>query len=214
MKKLSLIFAIVDMGQADKVFKYARKYGVHGGTVSIGRGTVSNKMLEFLGIDETERELVKMVAESEVASEAMKGMSKDMSLEKPNNGIIFSHTVDEFISNKYKDFSGELNNDKEDSMYKAIYVVVDRGEAESVVEAAKTAGARGATIMNAREVGENEAHKVFSIEIEPEKERVLIVTKTEGKDAIISAVREYLNIDEGGNGFIFVLDISEAYGLR
>ena len=35
-------------------------------------------------------------------------------------------------------------------MYKAIFTVVDRGKGENVMDAAKSAGARGGTIINAK----------------------------------------------------------------
>ena len=99
-------------------------------------------------------------------------------------------------------------------MYNAIYVVVDKGKAENVIEAANKAGARGGTILNARGSGVHETQKLFSIEIEPEKEEVLIITKTEMKDSIITSIKTDLKIEEPGTGIMFVLDVEEVYGMR
>ena len=99
-------------------------------------------------------------------------------------------------------------------MYSAIYVIVERGKAEDVVEVANKAGSRGATIVNARGSGSQEAQKLFSLEIESEKEKVIIIAKSEMKDAIIEAIRNHLDIDAPGTGIIFVMDVNEVYGLH
>ena len=99
-------------------------------------------------------------------------------------------------------------------MYKAIYVIVDKGNAEDVIEAANKAGARGGTIVNARGSGFHETHKLFSIEIEPEKDQVIIIAKSELKDAIVETIKTGQKITEPGNGIMFVLDVNEAYGLH
>jgi len=209
-----LICCVVNMGDASKVLKAARKYGVKDGFISTGRGTAHNRILDFLKINETRKEIISMVVKTELTSETIKGINDDMSLEKPHHGIAFSYTISEFISSKNESDKDNIVNEEKQSMYKAIYVVVDKGRAEEVIEAANRAGARGGTVVNARASGIHEVQKLFSIEIEPEKEEVFIVAKNDLKDGIVESIRKDLKIDELGNGIIFVMDINEAYGLH
>ena len=99
-------------------------------------------------------------------------------------------------------------------MYNIIYVVVDKGKAEDVIDAAKKAGARGGTILNARGRGVHEVEHFFDIDIEPEKEEVFIITKADLKPAIVDSIVADLKINEPGNGVLFVLDVGEVYGLH
>ena len=92
-------------------------------------------------------------------------------------------------------------------------VVVDRGKAEAVTEAAAKAGSRGGTIIHARGSSIHETSKVFSMDIEPEKEIVLIISDMNKTDEITASINEQLQINEPGNGIIFVQDINKAYGL-
>lgn len=100
-----------------------------------------------------------------------------------------------------------------DSVYKAIFVVVDKGKGERVMDVAKEAGARGGTIVNARGSGIHETATFLNMEIEPEKQIVLMRTKTELADNIVVAIRDNLKIDEPGNGILFVQSVRETYGL-
>jgi nitrogen regulatory protein PII len=99
-------------------------------------------------------------------------------------------------------------------MYSAIFVIVDRGKAEEVVDAAKAAGARGATIMNARGSGIHETQLLFNMEIEPEKEIVLILAQKDIVEPIAASIREKMKLDEPGNGILFLLDVNKTYGIR
>ena len=214
MSGFDIICCVVNFGESSKVAKFARKYGIKYGTVSIGRGTVRSRILEFLKINEIRKEIVIMIAETEHSSETLKSLSNDMAFEKPYHGIAFSYSISEFIDGSDETCENTKNNGVKDKMYKVIYVVVDKGRAEDVIDAANKAGARGGTIVNAKGSGIHETQKLFSIEIEPEKEKVFIIAKKELKDDIVKSIRTELKIDEPGNGIIFVLDINEAYGLH
>ena len=212
MAGFCLICCVVNMGDADRVLKAAKKYGIKGATTSIGRGTISNRLMNFLAINEERKEIISMVVESELAGEAIKGISEEMHFEKPHHGIAFSYCVSEFIGSK-NDICIPEKTSGGKGMYKVIFVVVEKGRAEEVIEAANKAGSRGGTIINARGAGVHEVQKFFALEIEPEKEEVFIITKTENKEKIVDSIREHLKIDEPGNGILYVLDVNEVYGL-
>ena len=97
--------------------------------------------------------------------------------------------------------------------YDSIFVIVDKGNGEDVVEAANEAGARGATIVNARGSGIHETTKIFAIEIEPEKEIVLILTKNDITDAVCNNINTKIELEKPGNGILFVQKVNKAYGI-
>ena len=209
-----IIYCVVDFGNASRVLKSAGKYGVKDAVISIGRGTVHSRVLEFLKINEIRKEIVTMMVESEAAHEIIEGISNEMAFDKPHHGIAFSYSISEFIGDTNSKDKDTKVNEVRNSMYKAIYVIVDKGKAEEVIEAANKAGARGGTIINARSSGIHEAHKLFSIEIEPEKEKVFIIVENELKDNVVTSIKNSLQLDEKGHGILFILDVDEAYGLH
>jgi nitrogen regulatory protein PII len=95
----------------------------------------------------------------------------------------------------------------------AIYVIVDNGKAEFVIEAAKKGGARGGTVINSKGFDLNDHNKQFLRAMEPEKEFVLIVADNNLTESITSSIREDLKIEEPVNGLIFVQDVNESYGF-
>ena len=214
MLELYLLCCIVDNGKGSKVLKIAKHNGVKGGTVFMGVGTVRSKVLEFLALDDIRKEIVLMVVKRETGTAAAEALNHDMSLHKPNHGIAFLIPIKSLagVHNLGKNIEVE-DRTVTDTVYNAIFTVVDRGMGESVVDAAKEAGARGATIIHARGSGIHETSTLFAMQIEPEKDMVLILAANDICAGIVSSIREKLDIDEPGTGIIFSVGVSETYGL-
>jgi len=68
-------------------------------------------------------------------------------------------------------------------------------------------------VLHGRGSGTEETLKLFNMEIEPEKEILLILAKKEECNPIIDALNLNLKLDEPGHGILFVQDINQAYGL-
>lgn len=97
---------------------------------------------------------------------------------------------------------------------KCIVAIVERGKADKIVEAAKAAGASGATIFYGRGTGETEAKRFLNIHIEASKEMVLILTEIEKYKKIKQAMVEAGRIKEPGTGIIFTVPVADLIGLH
>ncbi|WP_413356721.1 hypothetical protein AA0X71_18175 [Robertmurraya sp. 2P01SA] len=49
---------IVDFGKGSKIMQTAKKHGISGGTVLLGKGTIKNRLLEMLAINDVRKEIV------------------------------------------------------------------------------------------------------------------------------------------------------------
>ncbi len=116
-------------------------------------------------------------------------------LNKPNHGIAYATDVAFVCGSVNLSCSGFNNIGGEDkSMYQSIYTIVDKGRGEAVVEAATKAGAGGATIVGARGSGIHETGRLFNMDIEPEKEVVIIILKSEIAERVVSSIRDELDM--------------------
>lgn len=99
------------------------------------------------------------------------------------------------------------------SKHEMIMCIVNAGFSETVMEAAKSAGARGGTILNGRGTANKEAESFFHIAIQPEKEVVMILVPAEIKDAVLHALYQKAGLDTMGQGIAFSLPVDEVVGL-
>jgi nitrogen regulatory protein PII len=211
--EIELICIIIDFGLGSKIIKSAKHHGISGATVTLGRGTVNNKIWDFLGLSEIRKEVIFMVAKKETAYVALEELNKEFKFCKPNHGIAFTTSIGTLVGCKNIKSILENEGGVEQSMYQSITVIVDKGKAEEVIDAAVKVGAKGGTILNGRGSGIHETTKLFSIEIEPEKEIVMIVSEVDQTDAIVNSIREELKIDEPGNGIIYIQNVNKTYGI-
>lgn len=209
-----LIYAVLSYGMGSKFMHKAKKYGVSGGTILPGKGTVQNPFLNFLSLNDERKEIVVMATDIHTAKDALEKLNHDFHFEKPNKGIVFTMPLMEVIGSSHqKRVEVKAEERESESMYQLITTIVDRGKAEEVIDAAKQAGSKGGTIINARGSGVHETIKLFNMEIEPEKEMVLIISKTDVTEKIVTSIREKLEIDKPGRGVIFIQNVNKAYGI-
>ena len=205
---------IVNAGLGSKVLHKAMKLGIRGGTILLGTGTMCNRVLECLGLSDSRKEIVYMVAQRKTANEALRQLNQDFDFEKPNHGIAFTTAVATVVGTRGK-ASSEPNDERGANkiMYHAITTIVDRGRAEEVIDAAAKAGSKGGTILKGRGAGIHETSKLFSLDIEPEKEVVLILAESEHSNAIVESIRAALKLDDPGQGILFVQEVIKTYGV-
>ncbi|WP_058306097.1 P-II family nitrogen regulator [Gracilibacillus massiliensis] len=208
-----LIHVIVKFGMGSKILKEAKKCGVSGGTLCIGKGTISNKILKLLSITDMRKEVVMMISNRKTTKKTLEHLNKVFRFDKPNHGIVYTTSLSSLMGTRSCQIDDGDERGDEEIMYQNIMVVVDKGKAEEVVESAQKAGSKGGTILNARGSGVHETSKLFSMDIEPEKEIVMILSDENVTDAIVTKISDDLKINEPGNGIIFVQDVNRTYGI-
>lgn len=97
---------------------------------------------------------------------------------------------------------------------KCIVGIVERGKADKIVEAAKKAGASGATIFYGRGTGESEVKKFLNVNIEASKEIIIILSEKNQLRDIMTAMVTAGKLKEPGMGIIFTMPIDNLIGLH
>ncbi|HON42013.1 MAG TPA: P-II family nitrogen regulator [Bacillota bacterium] len=94
-----------------------------------------------------------------------------------------------------------------------IVTIINKGWADEIVEAARSAGAEGGTVLYGRGTGVHERKSFFGILIEPEKEVVLTLIPRERTQSVLQAIIKAGQLERPGTGIAFVLDVSQVAGI-
>ncbi len=97
--------------------------------------------------------------------------------------------------------------------YYAVFAIVNAGFADIVMDAARSAGARGGTVIQARGTISKEAEKLYNVLLHPEKEIVLILVKSEVKEQVLHAIYREVGFDSSGQGITFALPVADVVGI-
>ncbi len=98
--------------------------------------------------------------------------------------------------------------------HEMVVCIINAGHSQDVVDAARKAGARGATVVRARGSANAKLEKQFGIPIQPEKEMVLIIVTAEIKDDVLRALYQNCGLDSDGQGIAFSLPVEQVVGLK
>lgn len=96
-----------------------------------------------------------------------------------------------------------------------IVAVANEGRTDTVMNAARAAGAAGGTVIHGKGTASEEAAHFFNISIASEKEMIFIVSKKEQKTQIIRSVLEKAGPGTEAGAVLFSLPVTsvEGFGL-
>lgn len=98
--------------------------------------------------------------------------------------------------------------------YQVVLAIVNSGYADTVMDVARSCGARGGTIFYARGSAQNKTEEFFSIRISEEKEIAMIIVPTNIKDEILKEIYDKVGLKTPGSGIAFTLPVEDYVGLN
>lgn len=97
--------------------------------------------------------------------------------------------------------------------FDCIVTIVNKGHSEPVVDASRKAGAEGGTIIFGRGTGIREVKSILGLAIDPEKEIVLTLVKSDISLRVLNAIVEAGNLERPGTGISFILPVKGVAGI-
>jgi len=94
-----------------------------------------------------------------------------------------------------------------------IVSIVNHGYTDEIMNTARTAGARGGTVLHARGTIHEGTVKFFGISVQDEKEMILILVNSENKVPIMQAISENYGLNSEARGIVFSMPVDDVMGL-
>ena len=100
-----------------------------------------------------------------------------------------------------------------DVKFEMVCCIVNAGFSDLVMEAARSEGATGGTVIHARGTANKEAEAIFQITIQPDKDFIMLLVPAKIKDAVLHARYQKAGLDTNGQGIAFSLPVSKTAGI-
>lgn len=101
-----------------------------------------------------------------------------------------------------------------DKNFQVIVCIVNNGFADEAMDAARAVGARGGTVMSARGTANLEAEKAFHIQIQPEKEIIMIIVSEDIKEDVMHALYRSVGTHTSAHGIAFAMPVDGVVGVN
>lgn len=98
--------------------------------------------------------------------------------------------------------------------FELIVTIVKRGQSDKVVKASREAGATGGTIIYGMGTNLKDNDPILGIKIQQEKEIILTLVEQENKESIVKKICKGAGLDNGKDGIIFTLPVSDIVGTK
>ena len=213
---ISLLGAVCDHKRREKVLDVLEHNHALFSLGMLGKGTANSRILNYLGLGETEKMVFFSIMPSRIARETLNAMNERLALDTPGHGIAFMARIHEGCYHVPVRFTGDESGGEaveQTTMHDMILVVVNRGYTEEVMDVARTAGATGGTVLHARGCGLAGAEKFFGVTIQPERELILIVARVEDSCGIMSAIAEDMGPGSAAGAISFSMPLTDVKGL-
>lgn len=183
-----------------------------------GKGTAIRSMLDVLGIESNLKRIMFSVANEEKTREFITRQKRQLHIGVPGHGIVIAVPVKSIGGGKTVAYlRGEDGTAKYtpslNYAYELIVVIANEGRTDTVMNAARAAGARGGTVLHGKGTGSEAAMKFLNISIADEKEVILIVAPTAEKTAIMSEILKKAGPDTDAKAIAFSLPTSAVAGF-
>jgi hypothetical protein len=196
-----------------------------------GTGTASSEILDILGIGATNKAVILCLEQDVMIPALMNGVGRKLGLNHPGAGIGFSIPLSAINNPILKLIaedaaaaslnSGENETEKAEKdekqmgrKFDLIVSILNQGYSNEFMTVARSAGAGGGTVINARGLSKTGPAKLFGISVQNEKEVIIILAAREKKESIMEAVSKSHGQNSKAEGIVFSVPADNITGIE
>ena len=177
--------------------------------------------MSCFGLEATEKSMIFSVVTKPAWKEIKSELQHKMQIDVPGTGIAFLIPLSSIGGKKqlqflceHQTFVKEEESALKDTKYELLVAVANQGYTETIMDAARKAGAAGGTVLHAKGTGMEGAQRFLGVTLAAEKEMVFIVVERERRNPIMSAIMEEAGMSSKAKSIIFSLPVTSTAGMR
>ncbi len=221
MSELYMMTAIITRNRTREFAAFYDRHHVPVNFIPLGNGTATNELMDYFGLDGTEKAVIFSVVTRKTWKTLKNGLEREMRIDIPGTGVAFIIPLASIGGLRQLRFlTGEetFENGEEtvlkDTKYELLVIIANQGYTETIMDAARKMQAGGGTVIHAKGTGMESADKFLGVTLASEKEIIFIVVKKEQKNAIMRAVMEEAGLSTKAKSVVFSLPVTETAGMR
>ena len=214
---MNFVISIVNPGMAPRMNAITSSLELPLSIELLGRGTATKSILDLLGLSEREYHIIMTIADRERTAKIIDEARRNLYIDAPGQGIIVATPIKSVGGGKtLANLNGGRPTEGAPDInynYEIVLVVANEGHTDTVMEAAREAGARGGTVLHGKGTGSQDAAKFFGVSIASEKEVILIVAKSSEKAEIMKAIINKAGTQTDAGAVVMSLPVSAVAGF-
>lgn len=225
-KRVKLLVGIINKEDESRFSELVNECATAVHFSGLGHGTARSSYMSYFGFNEIEKRITMSLIPDSAEHTILSTIGHGLKLYLVGRGIAFTvplSGISNIINNAI--LSGEQKNDvqvrrapiskkkEKNRMHELVIAVVNRKYTDIAIEAARAAGATGATVFHTKSINNAKAEQAIGTTIDQETDSVFFLTTLEYKNKIMEALRDEAGLKTEGGAIIFSLPVDDLVGI-
>ena len=186
----------------------------------IGHGTARSSYLSYFGINDIEKRAVFSIIPETLSKNVLRGVGQDLKLYLLGRGIAFtmplsgiSGIVETAVLEGVEDEKNPTETKEKKTMHELVVAVVNQKYTDIAIEAARAAGATGATVFHTKSISNSRIEERMGTALPEQTDSIFFLTTEEYKIKIMEAIRDTAGLKTEGGAVLFSLPVDDIVGI-
>lgn len=225
--RVKLLVAIINKEDENRLTEIVNECSTAVHFSGVGHGTARNSYMSYFGLGEVEKRITMSMIPASAEHNILNAIGHGLKLYLVGRGIAFTMPLSGVSSiingailsgvdkpDKQTGRRAPISKKKEKQvMHELVIAVVNTKFTDAAIEAARAAGATGATVFHTKSINNERAEQSIGTSISRETDSVFFLTTLEYKTKIMEAVRDAAGLKTEGGAVIFSLPVDDLVGV-
>lgn len=221
-ERIRLLISITERGQGRLLMENLRSHHISFHLQCVGTGTASSDMMDLLGLGTNDKDIIISFATERAVRDLVRDLNNSLGSANKGKGIMMllspnavSNLMAAVLARQTEDFEIKGGNrmTKSEHQYSLVFITVNRGYSDQVMQTARRAGATGGTVIRARLAGVEKTEQYFGELLEEEREVIAIMTPDATRNQIMNEVNQAFGLRSEAQGIICSLPVDKAFKI-
>lgn len=225
-RRVKLLVSILNKADQGALTETINRYATAMHFSGIGHGTARSHHRSYFGIDDVEKRVTFSLIPSHLEHTLLSAIGRELKLYLLGKGIAFtmplsgiSNIVEEPIlaspdkEQQTRHTKSPVSKKEKSSMHELVIAVVNEKYSDAALEAARSAGATGATIFHTHSVDNAKIEQAMGASIPADSDSIFFLTTKEYKLKIMEAIRDSAGLKTEGSAVIFSIPVDDLVGI-
>ena len=214
-RRVKLLVAIVNKEDELKLTSTVNRCCTAAHFSGIGHGTARSSYMSYFGFNDIEKRITFSMIPSTCEHTVLDAVGRELKLYLLGRGIAFTLPLSGISSllEDAKETKSPVTKKEKTSMHELVIAVVEQKYTDIAIEAARAAGATGATVFHTKSISNAAVEERMGTALPEQTDSIFFLTNEEYKLKIMEAVRDAAGLKTEGGAVIFSLPVDDIVGI-
>ena len=224
-QRVKILVSIINKEDELKLTGTLNRYCTAMHFTGIGHGTARSNHRSYFGIDDVEKRVTFSLIPGNLEHSILGAIGRELKLYLLGRGIAFtmplssiSNIVEEAVlsspeKDQTRDTKSHISKKEKSVMHELVIAVVNEKYSDAAIDAARSAGATGATVFHSRSLDNAKVEQKMGTSISTDTNSIFFLTTREYKLKIMEAIRDVAGLKTDGTAVLFSVPVDDLVGI-